>query len=183
MKNRDQNQGPSSSVTKGKRTVLFKGIIFLLTLCLLPLFEIQQSKGQPPFVPQNGAALKMDGQETWKSSHLGLTEAQEKTLETLHRAYTSETFPVRMELMSLRFELRHLIRDPNVQSKVLFDRQKKISELQVKLDNRSFSYQIKARSILTKEQLEQLPRDCSLGMSPEYEMLIGIGRRPRRGLR
>ena len=85
--------------------------------------------------------------------------------------------------MSVRFELRHLIRDPNVPSKVLFDRQKKISELQVKLDNLSLSYQIKARSILTKEQLEQLPQDCSLGMSPEYEIRIGIGRGPRRGPR
>ena len=85
--------------------------------------------------------------------------------------------------MTIRFELRHLIRDPHVQSKALFDRQKKISDLQGKLDTLSLSYQIKARSILKKEQLEQLPQDCSLEISPEYENLIGTGKGPRRGLR
>ena len=126
----------------------------------------------------------MDGQAAcWKSSDLALTEEQTKALEGLQRDYMAEAMPLRRELMSLRFELRHLIRDPNVQSKVLFDRQKKISDLQVKLDNLSLSYQIKARSMLTKEQLEQLPQNCSLGTSPEYEMLIGIGRGLRRGIR
>jgi hypothetical protein len=85
--------------------------------------------------------------------------------------------------MSLRFEIRHLARDPNVQSKILFDRQKKISELQAKLDNLSLSFQIKARSIFTKKQLEQLPSDCLMGMEVGFEMGIGIGRGPRRGLR
>ena len=126
----------------------------------------------------------MSGQENcWESSDLALTEAQTKALKDLKRDYTAEAMPLRRERMSLKFELRHQIRDPNIQPKVLFDRQKKISDLQVKLDNLSFSYQIKARSILTKEQLEQLPQDCSLEMSLEYEILIGIGRGPRRGLR
>ena len=74
----------------------------------------------------------MRGQEDcWQSSDLALTETQTKALEGLQRDYTIEAIPLRRELMSLRFELRHLIRDPNVQPKVLFDRQKKISDLQV----------------------------------------------------
>jgi len=161
-----------------------RGIIFALVLFFLILFDIQPSKGQPPFYPQNKSMWRMGGQGAcWQSSDLALIETQTKALEGLQRDYTVEAMPMRRELMSIRYELRHLIRDPNVQSKVLFDRQKKISDLQVKLDNLSLSYQIKARSILTKEQLEHLPQDCSLGMSPEYEMLIGIGRGPRRGLR
>ena len=125
----------------------------------------------------------MRGHEAcWQSPDLALTEIQTKALEGLQRDYTVEAVPLRSELMSLRFELRHLIRDPNVQSRVLFDRQKKISDLQVRLDNLSLSYQIKARSILTKEQLEQLPQDCLLVVSPEYGVVIGIGRTPRRGL-
>jgi hypothetical protein len=88
--------------------------------------------------------------------------------------------PLRKELMLIRFELRHLIRDPNVQSKVLFDRQKQISELQSKLESLSLSYQIKARSILAREQLERLPVDCSLGMETGFELMIGVGRGPRR---
>ena len=80
--------------------------------------------------------------------------------------------PLRRELMSLGLELRHLIRDPNVQTKLLLDRQKKISELQTKLENLSFSFQIKLREVLTKEQLESLPQDYMLGTETVY----GIGK-------
>ena len=153
-------------------------------LLMLILVYVQSSGAQPSFYPQNKPTWKVESQGAcWQSSDLVLTETQTKTLGNLQCAYVAEAMPLRKELMSVRFELRHLIRDPNVPSKVLFDRQKKMSELQVKLDNLSLSYQIKARSILTKEQLEQLPQDCSLGMSPEYEILIGIGRGPRRGPR
>ena len=156
----------------------------LIMFFIFTLFNVQMSKAQPSFYPQNKPTWKADSQgASWQSSDLVLTETQTKTLGNLQCAFGAEAMPVRKELMSIRFELRHLIRDPNVSSKVLFDRQKKISELQVKLDNLSLSYQIKARSILTKEQLEQLPQDCSLGMSPEYDILIGVGRGPRRGPR
>lgn len=154
--------------------------IFIMFL-IFTLFNIQLSKAQPPFYPQNESGWRMRGEETcWQSSDLALTEAQTKALEGLQRDYTVEAIPLRSELMSMRFELRHLIRDPNVPSKVLFDQQKKISDLHVKLANLSLSYQIKARSILTKEQLEQFPQDCSLEMSPEYKIRIGIGRGPGR---
>jgi hypothetical protein len=151
---------------------------------IFTLFNIQPSKAQPPFHLRNKPLSGMSGQENcWESSDLALTEAQTKAFKGLKLDYTAEAMPLRRERMSIKFELRHLIRDPNVQSNVLFDRQKKISDIQVKLDNLSFFYQIKARSILTKEQLELLPQDCSLEMSPEYEIPIGIGRGPRRGLR
>jgi hypothetical protein len=85
--------------------------------------------------------------------------------------------------VSLRFELRHLIRDQNVPSKILLERQRKISELQAKLESLSLACQIKARSVLTKEQLGQLPQDCLLGMETGLGMDIGIGRGARKGMR
>jgi YesN/AraC family two-component response regulator len=174
----------SSSVRGRKRPFQSGGIVFALVLSILILFDIQPSKAQPSFYPENKSTWRMGGQGAcWQSSDLALTEAQTKTLEGLQCAYMAEAMPLRKELMSIRFEFRHLIRDPNVQSKILFDRQKQISELQVTLDNLWLSYQIKARSVLTKAQLEQLPKDCSLGINPEYEMRIDIGRGPRKGLR
>jgi CheY-like chemotaxis protein len=179
-----RNKDMSLSVSGRKRPFQPRGIIFALILFILILFGIQPSKAQPPFHPQNKPMLRMDGQDAyWKSSDLDLTEAQKKTLGGLQRAYASEALPLRMELMSLRFELRHLIQDPNVQPKILLDRQKKISELQAKLDDLSLSYQIKARSILTKEQLDRLPQDCLLEMGIGYGAGVGIGRGPRRGPR
>jgi Spy/CpxP family protein refolding chaperone len=158
-------------------------VVFVIIFLILIIFGVQPSKAQPPFYPHNKPTLRPDGQDTyWKSSDLGLTEAQEKTLESLQQAYASEALPLRMELMSLRFELRYLLRSPNVQPEVLFDRQKKISELQMKLDTLSFSYQMKARSVFTKEQLERIPEECLPGMDKGYEMFMGTGRGPRSGL-
>ena len=165
-----------------KRLHLPEKIILAIMLFILMIFGTQQSKAQPSFYPYNKPMLRSDGQDAyWKSPDLGLTETQEKTLESLQRAYASESFPLRTELMSLRFELRHLIRDPNVPSITLLERQRKISELQGKLESISLSYQIKARSIFTKEQLEKLPEDFSMGMGTGFG--IELGRGPRRGLR
>ena len=50
-----------------------------------------------------------------------------------------------------------------------------------KLENLSLSYQMKAKSIFTNEQLERLPWDCILDMGTGSEISVGIGRGPRRG--
>jgi Spy/CpxP family protein refolding chaperone len=153
------------------REILLLRIVFALISYLLIIFAAQPAKAQPPFYPQSKPMLRMDGQNAcWESSDLGLTGAQKKTLESLQQAYASEAFPLRMELMSLRLELRHLIRDPIVQPKILLDRQKKISELQAELNDLSLSYQIKTRSIFTKEQFAKFPQDCSLEMEVGYGM-------------
>jgi Spy/CpxP family protein refolding chaperone len=150
--------------------------ILIVTL-LLTAFSVQPLEAQRTFPLQNKASLKTEGHGAfWQSPSIGLTEVQEKELESLQQAYMAEAMPLRRELILLRLELRHLIRDPNVQSKILLDRQKRISELQVKLDNFSFSFQMKARSILTKEQLERLPEDCLVGMGPGFGMDTGTRR-------
>jgi len=159
-------------------------VIFIAIIFLLPASAIQSSEAQGRLSFKGRSALKTDGGTAfWQSSDLTLTTDQKKRLESFRRAFSSEALPLRRGLMSLRFELRHLMRDQNVQSKALFDLQKKISEIQVKLDNLFLSYQIKVRSILTKEQLEQFPQNCSLGIGPEYDIPIGIGGGPRRGSR
>jgi hypothetical protein len=151
--------------------ILLLRIVFALIFDLLIVFGPQQSKAQPLFYPQSKPTLRMAGQNAcWESADLGLTKVQKKAVKGLQWAYALEALPLRIRLMSLRFELHHLIRDPNVQPKILLDRQKKISELQAKLNDLSLSYQIKARSIFTKEQFEKFPQDSSLGMEVGYGM-------------
>jgi hypothetical protein len=151
--------------------ILLLRIVFPLISYLLIMLGVQPSKAQPSFFPQSKPMLRLDGQNAcWESADLGLTEVQKKALKSLQRTYALEVLPLRIELMSLKVELRHLIRDPNVQAKILLDRQKKISELQAKLNDLSLSYQIKARSIFTKEQFAKFPQDCSLGMEVGYGM-------------
>ena len=130
-------------------------------------------------------SLKKEGLGAcWQSSPLRLTQDQIKALENLQYAFIAEAMPLRRELMALRFEWRYLIRDQNVPSKTLLERQRRISELQGKLEALSLSYQIKARSIFTKEQLEQLPQDCLSGMSTGRQMgIMGAGTGSRKGTR
>jgi hypothetical protein len=92
----------------------------------------------------------------------------------------SEIMPLRMQIISLRIELRYVARDSKVGPEILLERQKKISKVQTKLDSLSLSYLVKARSVFTKDQLEQLPSDCSLGI--EVGSGMGTGREPRKGL-
>jgi hypothetical protein len=161
-----------------------RSIFFLMVIAASLLLNAHLSSAQRTFSSQSRSILKTDGQGAcWQSSTLGLTEHQVKTLENLQHAFMAEAIPLRKKLISLRFELRYSIRDPNVQPKILLDRQKKISELQTKLDDLSLSYQIKARSIFTKEQLERLPPSFSIGMELGSRIETDPGTDPRRRLR
>jgi hypothetical protein len=104
-------------------------------------------------------------------------------LEILHRTYMAEAMPIRKELLVLRIELRHLLSDPDVQPQILFDQQRKISTLQARLEELSLSYQVKAKSILTKEQLERFPQDWAIEIIPGHDMMMGVSGRQQKGHR
>jgi len=148
------------------------------------LVNIKVSEAQRTFPSNTKPNLRMDSQGTcWESSSLALTEAQKKALEALRRAYMGEAIPIRTGLFASKIELRHLLSDPNVQPQILFDQQKKISALQAKLEELSLSYQVKARSVFTKEQLERLPQGWAFEMGLGYEIVImDIGKRSKKGL-
>jgi Spy/CpxP family protein refolding chaperone len=155
--------------------------LMVMILIAFVVVNIKVSEAQRTVPSRNKESSEAEGGGIfWLPPSIGLTEAQAKKLEDLQQAFMAEAVPLRREVMFLRFELRHLILDQNVPSKTLFERQRKISELQGKLESLSLSYQIKARSILTKEQLEQLPEDCTLGIGTGFGM--GTGREPRKGL-
>jgi hypothetical protein len=176
-----QSRDMSRNIRQEKGLFLPRRIFFALILFLFTVLNVQPLKAQQPFPKQNKPILKTDGQSTDRQSFFpGLTEEQAKAIENLQRTYAAEAFPVRMELMCLRLELRHLIRDPKVQARILFDHQRKISALQSRLEELSLSYQVKAKSVFTKEQWGRLPQDWLLGMDTEYEPGMGVGRGPRR---
>jgi len=170
--------------TKGKRLFLGK-ILFGLLFSLSAVLSVQSPEAQQPFSKQDKPIMRSGSQKAYpsQSPDFVLTKEQAKDLEVLQHAYMAEAMPVRRELLSLRIELRHSIQNPKVQSKTLLDLQKKISELQAQLESLSLSYQIKARSLLTKEQLERFPEDCLSEVDAGFEAMIGIGRWPQKGHR
>jgi len=160
-------------------------LTFLVTISIaLILVNVKVSEAQETFPLNTKPNLRMDSQGAcWESSSFALTETQKKSLETLRRAYMAEAIPIRTGLFALKIELRHLLVDPNVQPQILFDQQRKISALQAKLEELSLSYQIKARSIFTKEQLERLPQGWAFEIGLGYEIpIMDTGRRPKKGL-
>ena len=159
-------------------------IYIILILPLLALLGIQFSEAQERFPKLDRPSLKMDSRERcWKTPSVGLTEDQVKALENLQRAYQAETASKYRELMVSRIELQHYVLDRNIKLQDIMERHKRLLALQTELESLSFSYQMKARSILTKEQLERLPQDCLLDMGIGYGTGVGIGRGPRRGQR
>jgi DNA-binding response OmpR family regulator len=172
------------NVRKGIGLYRPERILLAIILLILIIFGVRPSKAQPPFYPQSKPSLRSDSQEAcWQSSDLALSEAQKKGLENLQRAYSAEAMPLLKEIRTSTLELRCLASETSAKPQALIDRHRRISALRTELENLSFSYQLKARALLTREQMERLPQDCLLGMSTGYEMPIGIGRGPRRGLR
>ena len=157
-------------------TIVLAFIFFLVTA-----FGVDSLGAQGIFPPhQKGRA---GHGAFWDASPLGLTETQARGLENIKQAFIEEAEPLWRELRALNLELRYLISDPNVKSQILFNRQRRISEVRENLESLLFSSQVKARSVLTKEQFNRLPNGCSFGMGTMYEAEIGIDRRLHRGVR
>lgn len=178
------NQNSEKNNGKMKYSLLQCGIFIMLILPLLTLLGTQMSEAQERFPQLDRPSLRMDSRGTcWESSSLALTEAQKKTLETLQHAYQEEAAPKYRGLVTLRLELQYSVLDKNNKPQDIMERHKKLLALQTELETLSFSYQMKARSILTKEQLDRLPQDCLLNMGIGYGTGMGVGRGPRRGPR
>ncbi|MGQ9638787.1 MAG: response regulator [Thermodesulfobacteriota bacterium] len=183
-KNKNQNIEKNSG--NREYSTLQCGIFIMLILSLLSLLGIQLSEAQERFPKLDRPGLRMDSQgRCWKSSSFGLTEEQIGLIESLQRAYQAEATPKYRELITLRLELQCYMLDKKVKPQDIMERHKKLLSLQTELESLSFSYQMKARSILTKEQLDRLPQDCFLEMGIGYGrgIEIGIGRGPRKGYR
>jgi Spy/CpxP family protein refolding chaperone len=163
-----------------QRSHLVRLTLLMVLLFLCVLLWIQPLEAQESSIPRDKAVLReMVREWSQRSSSLNLTEAQKKSLEDLRCMYAKEAIPMRGGLFALKIELRHLLLDPSTQPQMLFRQQKKISALQAKLEELSLSYQVKARSVFTKEQLERLPQEWAFEMGLTNETL-GMDRFYRR---
>jgi CheY-like chemotaxis protein len=174
----------SQRPNRSKYKSIFRGMALAFVFFLLTLFNTQSSKAEEPLYAQYRPSFKSDvRRDCSKSLSSLLTEEQLNILKTLQNSYYTEITPIRRDLMISNIEFRQLVSDPKTDSKIVLDCQKKILELQSKLEHLSLSYQMKARSIFTNEQLDRLPWDCMLGMETGFGVNVGIGRGPRRGYR
>jgi hypothetical protein len=137
---------------------------------------------QPSFSPNRSFLRNRVKGTCWKDPAITFSEEQTRELEGLQRAYLEEVKSLWSELRDLRLELRFAVSDPQVQPQALLDKQRKFSSLQAQFENLLFSYQVKARAIFTKEQLERFPSDCPLKMGPAYGIRKGMGKGAQKGI-
>ncbi|MBM4350657.1 MAG: hypothetical protein FJ106_12325 [Deltaproteobacteria bacterium] len=161
-----------------------RGFFIALILFLLTPFITQISTAQDSPPKMDRRNLQRDNQKVCSESLFpSLTEDQKKELENLRRAYMAETGPIRTVLFTLKVQLRHLMMDSGVPPGILFDHQRKISALQVKLEELTLSYQVKARSVFRKEQLQQLPKGWAFEIGLTHEIPVReIDRKHKRRL-
>ncbi|NWF55692.1 MAG: periplasmic heavy metal sensor, partial [Syntrophaceae bacterium] len=100
--------------------------------------------------------------------NFNLTAEQTGKLTGLQQQFLNETLPIRNELAAKSLELRSLMVQPSPNAAAISAKQKEISALQQKMQEKSLSYQTNARSLLTPQQLSQLPPGCGLGFAAGF---------------
>jgi zinc resistance-associated protein len=97
--------------------------------------------------------------------NFNLTGEQTGKLTGLQQQFLNETLPVRNELAAKSLELRSLMAQPSPNAATISAKQKEILALQQKMQEKSLAYQTNARSVLTPQQVSQLPPGCGLGFA------------------
>ena len=108
------------------------------------------------------------------ASQLNLTPEQSAKLHDLREAFLRDTLTWRNELLIKRFDLRDLLRNPESEPQAIINKQREISDLESKIQERGILLQIELRKVLTPEQIKLLPPHVGGMYGPP--MMPGRGR-------
>jgi len=114
----------------------------------------------------------------WPGIQPGLNMTQDQTQEfnDLQSKHLEEFSSVRQAIIQKQLETDRLFLDASPDASRLTALQKEIATLQVKMGEKSLSYQLKARKILTADQLTQVPSGCNFGFNTmSYDRPAGYG--------
>jgi len=107
---------------------------------------------------------------------LNLTEEQTIRLQKLRESYLRDTLVLRNELVIGRFDLKDLLENPQAEPDQVLAKQREISSLESKLQERTVLYQLEMRQVLTSEQIKLLPPAFGFRGLPGPRMMPGWGR-------
>lgn len=114
--------------------------------------------------------------ENW-AERLNLTAEQAEKIKELQRSFRRETLGWRNELAMKRSMLREMLRDPGSNPEEALGKQREISGLESKIQERALLYRLEVRKVLTPEQLKLLPPGLGWGA-----LGGGMMRAPGRGM-
>ena len=141
-----------------------------------PAPEGEEVPGPPPHGRMTGPRHPAMGD--W-ARRLNLSEDQLARLRGLRETYLQDTLGWRNERLVKRYQLRNRLRDPEAEPAKILAKQREISELEAKIQERTVLFQLEAREILTPEQIQLLPRDWGGEGFEHHRMMPGRG--PRMG--
>jgi Spy/CpxP family protein refolding chaperone len=96
-------------------------------------------------------------------SGLNLTQDQTNAFNDLQSKHVGEVSSVRQAIIQKQLESDRLFLDDSPDAAKLSALQKEISALKAQVAEKSLSYQLHARKLLTAEQLNQVPPGCNFG--------------------
>ena len=88
---------------------------------------------------------------------LNLSDEQSARIKELQESYFKDTLPWRNDLVGKRFELKDMFRNSQVEPNQILAKQREISELESKIQERGLLHQLEVRKVLTPEQIKLLP--------------------------
>lgn len=139
--------------------------------------QVQPEKMGPNLLPQKpgfrggrGMMGPMPGHGHHLFNQLNLTPEQTARLQELRESYLRDTLVWRNELIVKRLDLRDLLRNPQAEPSQILSKQKEISQLEAKIQERTILYQLEIRKVLTPEQQKLLPPEFFLHPFPSPRM-------------
>jgi Spy/CpxP family protein refolding chaperone len=94
---------------------------------------------------------------------LNLTQDQQKSFNSLRQSFLKDTAVINNEIAQKRLEMDSLFIGSTTDEDKAVKLQREISALQSQYNEKRLSHQLKARKLLTPDQIGQLPSGCNLG--------------------
>ena len=89
-----------------------------------------------------------------RAADLNLTPEQLRELEQIQQGLMKETQLLRAQLFAKRLELRETITNPTAKTELIRLKYGEVASLESKIEEKSFDFLVKLRSLLTQEQMK-----------------------------
>jgi len=157
----------------GSRVFSLLGILFILTSMAFgqggpPGKGPEYRGGRPMMEPMLYPLERM-------AKDLSLAADQIASLQNLRQGFLRDTLPWRNDLVIKRMDLQDLLRQPQADLTQVLSKQREVSELESKIQERMVSYQLEVRKVLTPEQFRLLPPAFDSPGPGRHRMMRGIG--------